>query len=65
MFERVKHRLVKSLEEFNYSIDSFKDWISLYRTLKNSKVRYRVPFDKNQRVFSQGHKKSHVLWYVL
>ena len=65
IFEKVKERLAKSLEEFSYSVNDFKDWISVYREFKKSKVKYRFPLNESLKVFSKNCLKSKVFLYAL
>lgn len=49
--------IVQSLEELNYRT-SLKSIESIYKEIKNSKLRYRVPLDESLKFFSLKHNKS-------
>lgn len=58
----VKDRVIHALEVLGYS----ESWINLqklYYSLKNSKLKYRVPLDKNLKFFRLTYRKSFINLY--
>ena len=65
--ENVRNRIVKSLEEFDYS-DTFESLSDLYYILKKRKCNYRFSLEKaleaHQKSFSSSkHSKSYIIFY--
>lgn len=60
-FKQSTKVIAKSLEEFGNGLINLVDiesWKDLYKRVKNSKLRYRVPLRDNLRVFRLFDKKS-------
>jgi hypothetical protein len=67
-FRKLSSVISRSLEEFrseSVKLDSCKHWIDLYKQVKNSKLRYRVPLDfKKFKVCRLFNKKSYLYEFI-
>jgi len=65
VFPQLKDRFellyIKSLEEFNYN--GLIDWLSLYKKIKDSKLRYRVSLIEKE-LYRKFSIKSNIVYYT-